>query len=305
MVLPSREPLIQGVKLDFKQVHRPAVPDAQWNSLSLPNGMVMLAMPRMTRNESTGSYELTAKVEGMTLGPKTMFRQDVNDYFDHARPAAEIVAHVFREELKQQNLQNGNLTADTPRQGADDIISLWRNAKQGGDDRTMAFVQREGKFGVFYQTFGEDAKNMSKITNRSLRVIDTETQSNVVYANVPQDQILDIGRQLRMAGFQPVAVNSEGRAVSIEGAQKTAAPRSVALTDGRKVDDINLRNVNGRWMMSATIDGKPLPEREVSRSDAAVFKQSRQTMSDVVLRCYANDLVQAGQQHAGKHGLGR
>ena len=295
---------LQGTKLDFKQVHRPAVPEERWNDLSLPNGMTLTAMPRMTRNDTTGKYELTAKVEGMTLGPKPMFRQDVNDFFDHARPAAEIVARVFREELKLQNLQDAGQTASA-RQSADDVISLWQSARQDKDAETIAFIQREGKFGMFYQTFNDDAKNTAKVTNRSLRVIDTESQQNVVYANVPQEQFPEVTRQLRMAGFQPIAVNSEGMPVSIGAEQKAATPKSVSLGDGRRLEDINLRNDNGRWMMSATIDGKPLPEREVTREDATVFKQGQQTMSDIVLKYYAEDLSHPQPSQTVKHSLGR
>ena len=295
---------LQGTKLDFKQVHRPAVPEERWNDLSLPNGMTLTAMPRMTRNDTTGKYELTAKVEGMTLGPKPMFRQDVNDFFDHARPAAEIVARVFREELKLQNLQDAGQTASA-RQSADDVISLWQSARQDKDAETIAFIQREGKFGIFYQTFNDDAKNTAKVTNRSLRVIDTESQKNVVYANVPQEQFPEVTRQLRMAGFQPIAVNSEGMPVSIGAEQKVATPKSVSLEDGRRLEDINLRNANGRWMMSATIDGKPLPEREVTREDATVFKQGQQTMSDIVLKYYAEDLSHPQPSQTVKHSLGR
>ena len=296
---------LQGVTLDFRQVHRPAVPDEQWSSLSLPNGMTLQALPRMTRNDATGKYELTAKVEGMTLGPKPMFRQDVNDFFDHARPAAEIVARVFREELKLTNLQNANLMPNTPRQSADELISLWQNARKDGDEQAITFVQREGKFGMFYQTFDEDAKNMSKVTNRSLKVIDTDTRKNVVYANVPQEQILDIFRQLRKAGFQPLAVNSDGKSVGIAEEQKVAPQRTVALTDGRKLEDINLRNANGKWLMTANIDGKPLPEREITRDDATVFKQGQQTMSDIVLKYYTDELSQGQQPQTNKRGQSR
>ena len=294
---------LQGTKLDFKQVHRPAVPEELWNDLTLPNGMTLTAMPRMTRNDTTGKYELTAKVEGMTLGPKPMFRQDVNDFFDHARPATEIVARVFREELRLQNLQDAGQTAGA-RQSADDVISLWQSARQDKDAETIAFIQREGKFGMFYQTFNDDAKNTAKVTNRSLRVIDTESQKNVVYANVPQEQFPEGTRQLRMAGFQPLAVNSEGMPVSITNEQKAATPKSVSLEDGRRLEGINLRNANGKWMMSAKIDGKPLPEREVTREDATVFKQGQQTMSDIVLKYYADDLRQP-RQHSARNGKGR
>ena len=57
-------------------------------------------------------------------------------------------------------------------------------------------------------------------------------------------------------------------------------------------------------MMSANIDGKPLPEREVTREDATVFKQGQQTMSDIVLKYYADDLRQP-RQHSARNGKGR
>ena len=81
--------------------------------------------------------------------------------------------------------------------------------------------------------------------------------------------------------------------------------REASLDDGRKLEDINLRNANGRWMMSATIDGKPLPEREVTREDATVFKQGQQTMSDIVLKYYADDLSQEQLTQTNRRGHGR
>ena len=60
--------------------------------------------------------------------------------------------------------------------------------------------------------------------------------------------------------------------------------REASLGDGRRLEDINLRNANGRWMMSANIDGKPLPEREVTREDATVFRfQKVVTMEELFL----------------------
>ena len=299
-----------GVTLDFKQVHRPAVPEEQWKNLSIPNGMTLENMPHVTRNTETGKYEMTAQIDGMTLGPKPMFRQDVNDFFDHARPAAEIVARVFRDELKNPNLLSSAQSPTTPKISPDDVISLWHSARysQGNDDNPekVAFVQREGKFGMFYQTFNDDAKNMSKVTNRSLKVVDTESHKNVVYANIPQDQIQEITQQLRKAGFQPFAVNTDGQPVSLVTGQKVVPARLMALDDGRKVENVNLRNDNGRWLMAASIDGKPLPEREVTHDDAVIFKQGQQAMADIVLKYYANDFNSTQtQSHTNHQNIGR
>ena len=300
---------LRGMTLDFKQVHRPAVSEEQWKSLSMPNGMTLDNMPYITRNAETGKYEMTAKIDGVTLGPKPMFRQDVNDFFDHARPAAEIVARVFRDELKNPNLLSSEQTTATPKISPDDVISLWQAARyaQGNDSpEKLAFVQREGKFGLFYQTFNDDAKNMSKVTNRSLKVVDTENHQNVVYANIPQDQIQEITQQLRKAGFQPFAVNTDGQPVSLATGHKVVPARLMALEDGRKVENVNLRNDNGKWLMAASIDGKPLPEREVTHDDAVIFKQGQQAMADIVLKYYANDFNQPQTpSQTNQKGIGR
>lgn len=42
--------------------------------------------------------------------------------------------------------------------------------------------------------------------------------------------------------------------------------------------------------MTASIEGKPLLEREVTHDDAVVFKQGQQTIADIVLKYYANDI---------------
>ena len=165
-------------------------------------------------------------------------------------------------------------------------------------------MQREGRFGVFYQTFGEDAKNMSKITNRSIKVTDTENQKNVIYSIIPDDQIQSVFRQLRLKGFQPFAVNTKGEPVSVMPEQKISTPKSVALDDGRKIEDIQLRNANGKWLMTANLDGKPMPQREISMEDARTFKQGQQTMSDILTKYFSNDLT-TSQDTSTKKGMGR
>ena len=127
---------------------------------------------------------------------------------------------------------------------------------------------------------------MSKVTNRSVRVEDTENYKNVVYANIPQDQILAVTRQLRAAGYQPYAINIERMPVSFSAKQKESLPKSLSLEDGRKVENISLRNVNGQWLMSANLDGKPLPERELTKEDAVTFKHGQNTISDIVHKYY-------------------
>ena len=291
---------LQGVTLSFKQVHRPAVSEEQWNNREMPGGLT-LDYSKVTNNSSEGRYEMTAKINGTTLGPKPMYKQEVNDFFDKARPLTDIVAKVFREEIKSLNMDAAK--QDTPKMGGNQAMSLWNKAHEDGNDTKIAFVQREGRFGVFYQTFGEDAKNMSKITNRSIKVTDTESQKNVIYSIIPDDQIQAVFRQLRSKGFQPFAVNTRGEPVSVMLEQKISTPKSVSLDDGRKIEDIQLRNANGKWLMTANLDGKPMPQREISMEDARTFKQGQQTMSDILTKYFSNDLTT--QDTSQKKGMGR
>lgn len=55
----------------------------------------------------------------------------------------------------------------------------------------------------------------------------------------------------------------------------------------------------------ANIDGKPLPEREITRDDATIFKQGQQTMSDIVLKYYTDDFSHPQPSQTVKHSLGR
>lgn len=292
---------LQGVTLSYKQVHRPAVSEEQWNNREMPGGLT-LEYSKVTNNSSEGRYEMTAKINGTTLGPKPMYKQEVNDFFDKARPLTDIVAKVFREEMKSLNMDAAK--QDAPKMSGNQAMSLWNKAHEDGNATKIAFVQREGRFGVFYQTFGEDAKNMSKITNRSIKVTDTENQKNVIYSIIPDDQIQSVFRLLRLKGFQPFAVNSKGEPVSIMPEQKISTPKSVALDDGRKIEDIQLRNANGKWLMTANLDGKPMPQREISMEDARTFKQGQQTMSDILTKYFSNDLT-TSQDTSTKKGMGR
>ena len=297
-----------NITLDYKQVHKPAVTDDQWQMLTLKNGLKFDKVPQMNKN--SGKYEMTAFVNGEQLGPKIMYRPDISDFFDHAKPAVEIAANVFRDELKslaskEDQMNQNHIAMNT---STDDIISLWQsmryNQENANNPQMIVFIQRDGKYGTYYQTYGEDAKNMSKITNRSLRVIDTENYKNMVHANVPQEQIREITLMLRKNGFQSFAANTDGKIVNINTDQKVKPPKSMALSDGRKVEDISLRNSGGKWLMTANIDGKPLPEREISHKDATVFKRGQQDMSEIVLKYYANDFNTL-QQDSPKHSIKR
>ena len=286
---------LQGTTVSFKQVHRPKVADDVWNNRDMGDGKI-LDYAKVSRNE------MTAKVNGVTLGPKTMFKQEVNDFFDHARPLTEIVAKVFRDELKTLNVDAGQ-QQNLPKITGSQALALWNKVHENNDSNKLAFVQREGRYGMYYTTFGEDAKNMSKVTNRSLKVIDTEEQKNVIYAGIPEDQIEAVFRQLRNRGFQPFAINTKGEPVSITPEQKNSTLKSVTLEDGRKVENISLKNAGDKWIMTANIDGKPMPQREVSEGDAKTFKQGQQNMAVILTKYFKNDLSQ--QQDSPKQGLGR
>ena len=293
---------LQGTTLSFKQVHRPAVSDEQWNNRDMGGGLT-LDYSRVTNNSSENRYEMTAKINGVTLGPKPMYKQEVNDFFDKARPLTEIVAKVFRDELKSMGQNTTTQQASVPKVSGSQAMEIWHKAHEDGNTAKVAFIQREGRYGVFYQTFGEDAKNMSKVTNRSLKVTDTDTKKNVIYASIPEDQIQTTFKQLRARGFQPFAINTKGEPVSIVPEQKVSNPKSIALEDGRRVDDISLRNTGGKWIMTASIDGKPMPQREISMEDAKTFKQGQQTMSDILTKYFKYDIAQ--QQDSTKKGMGR
>lgn len=182
-------------------------------------------------------------------------------------------------------------------------MEIWHKAHEDGNTAKVAFIQREGRYGVFYQTLDEDAKNMSKVTNRTLKVQDIEGQKNVIYASIPEDQIEAVFKLLRSKGFQPYAINANGEPVSIVPEQKIYNPKSVSLEDGRRVDDISLRNSNGKWIMTASIDGKPMPQKEVSEVDARTFKHGQQTMTDILTKYFKNDLISS--QDNPKQGLNR
>ena len=287
---------LQGTTVSFKQVHRPKVADEVWNNRDMGDGKI-LDYAKVSRNI------MTAKINGVTLGPKTMFKQEVNDFFDHARPLTEIVAKVFRDELKTLNVDAGQ-QQNLPKITGSQALALWKKVREDNDPNKLAFVQREGRYGMYYTTFEEDAKNMSKVTNRTLKVQDIEGQKNVVYAGgIPEDQIEAVFRQLRNRGFQPFAINTNGEPVSITPEQKNSTLKSVTLEDGRKVENISLKNAGDKWIMTANIDGKPMPQREVSEGDAKTFKQGQQNMADILTKYFKNDLSQ--QQDSPKQGLGR
>jgi hypothetical protein len=77
--------------------------------------------------------------------------------------------------------------------------------------------------------------------------------------------------------------------------QDTAVP-------AHKIEDFFLRNVSGDWRLSASIDGKKMPEISVPHNDVVEYKHGRMSQESLTLKSYGDMLSDKQQQshHKGR-----
>ena len=112
----------------------------------------------------------------------------------------------------------------------------------------------------------------------------------MVYANVPQEQFSEVTRQL------PIAVNSEGMPVSIGADQKAATPKSVSLDDDHRLEDINLRNANGRLNLSILGTFCRTATQNKNNKKQTMQKCNRQTIVLFHNQCLLDELLSSANK---------
>ncbi len=83
----------------------------------------------------------------------------------------------------------------------------------------------------------------------------------------------------------------------------TALPMSQDTpTPAHKIEDFFLRNVGGDWRLSASIDGKKMPEISVPHNDVVEYKHGRMSQESLTLKSYGDMLSDKQQQshHKGR-----
>ena len=300
---------LHGQKVKFNQVHKPRLPYEQWRRKEMTDGLI-LNNAKMFKDEKNKQHVMTAKVSGYELGPKPMGHAEVNDMYDGARPLADIVEKVFQPELKKLKEQMGMKTQNTldnkqhdtgltptynsREERYDALIDLWLEAKQKNPDKNIIIELKGGigSTGIYYQMFGEDAKEMAKVNNRKVKIMDTVKRRNMEYTSIAESQLETIMNTMRKNGLQPVVIDREGNYTNL-GKQKNVA-----------MEDIHIKNTNGVWMISGVVDGKNLRPREISQEDAEAFKKGQNTISSV-LQKYYKDFFLPSQEQERKRGLSR
>lgn len=280
---------MNGATVNFRQVHKPSVTEDSWKKLTTANGVTFDEMPKMdklTNTEDGRRYHvLTAKVNGMRLGPKQMYHDDINDFYDRAKPAVEIAAKVFREELRNIGVRHNNQQPeqqDAKKERYDQVLDVVMKAKMENPDKSI-IIERAGGLGntgVYYQMFGEDAKNMAKVANRSLKIMDTNKRVNMEYYSMTPDQKDFVIDKMRKAGFLPVVIDQKGQVIG-EG-KKDIVIEAMTTSNGRRFEQMSIKETDGRWMLNGIMDGVKMTPREMSRDDAYSYMDGRKSIANIL-----------------------
>lgn len=284
---------LNGGTVNFRQVHKPAVTDDKWRNLTTANGLTFDEVPKMDRltNAEDGRkyHVLTAQVNGMRLGPKQMFHEDINDYYDHAKPAVEIAARVFREELRNIGIDNTRQQSelqDAKKERYDQVLDVVMKAKQENPGKSI-IIERSGGIGnsgVYYQMFGDDAKNMAKVANRSLKIMDTNRRVNMEYYSMTPDQKDFVMDKMRIAGFLPVVIDQKGNVIG--SGKKEMVIDAMTTDSGRRFEQMSIKQTEGKWMLNGIVDGVKMPAREVSKEDAYLYMNGKKSIDNILEKYY-------------------
>ena len=105
---------------------------------------------------------------------------------------------------------------------------------------------------------------------------------------------------------RPVKVDPETVRLLVSHAEAklgTALPMNQDTpTPAHKIEDFFLRNVGGDWRLSASIDGKKMPEISVPHNDVVEYKHGRMSQESLTLKSYGDMLSDKQQQshHKGR-----
>ena len=274
--LDSLKPEARQLQAINETLQRMGYPDsiAVPQAYEHPSARPELAIPHRFGHQEVALMEIKKSKDGSYRAGNSE-----EGYYPIAKMDTNNLFEVERALRNAEQLLPQNLVKELLRQVESGKVAV---EKDIADGRYVATIyDPEGRNGAYPRgfkqfTFGADLKDEVLLrddwSNRSRPVkLDPETVRQLV-----SHAEAKLGTALPMS-------------------QDTPAP-------AHKIEDFFLRNVGGDWRLSASIDGKKMPEISVPHNDVVEYKHGRMSQESLTLKSYGDMLSDKQQQshHKGR-----
>ena len=270
-------------------------------------------------------YDIQLYVDGQKQGRgHHLSIEDRKAFFDQKTPeektafAASLLPKYFEKELAGQKLPDNidryrpekkqeaqeqkpaQAAEQKPAQAAEQKteqktgaspVDVWKNARGTGEQERMTFVQRDGQYGKFYQTYGADAAKVAQLTDKPTKEIKDGPNAQLAYINVKQADMPDLMKTMKEQEIPYKVVGMDGKYARVlpEAQAKTQAAdlSGYKVPEGKQVTDVKVWQFQGKPFMNGVVDGVKLDAKEISKEDWTAFKGQKATPEQLVGKYYA------------------
>ena len=270
-------------------------------------------------------YDIQLYIDGQKQGRgHHLSIEDRKAFFDQKTPeektafAASLLPKYFEKELAGQKLPDNidryrpekkqeaqeqkpaQATEQKPAQAAEQKteqkagaspVDVWKNARGTGEQERMTFVQRDGQYGKFYQTYGADAAKVAQLTDKLAKEIKDGPNAQLAYINVKQADMPDLMKTMKEQEIPYKVVGMDGKYARVlpEAQAKTQAAdlSGYKVPEGKQVTDVKVWQFQGKPFMNGVVDGVKLDAKEISKEDWTAFKGQKATPEQLVGKYYA------------------
>ena len=270
-------------------------------------------------------YDIQLYVDGQKQGRgHHLSIEDRKTFFDKGTPeektafAASLLPKYFEKELAGQKLPDNidryraekkqEAQEQKPSQAAEQKteqkagaspVDVWKDARGTGEQERMTFVQRDGQYGKFYQTYGADAAKVAQLTDKPTKEIKEGPNAQLAYINVKQADMPDLMKTMKEQEIPYKVVGMDGKYARVlpEAQAKTQAAdlSGYKMPEGKQATDVKVWQFQGKPFMNGVVDGIKLDAKEISKEDWTAFKEQKATPEQMVGKYYAPAEMEAKQ----------
>ena len=222
---------------------------------------------------------------------KELAGQKLPDNIDRYRPEKKQEAQEQKPAQAAEQKPAQAAEQKTEQKAGASPVDVWKDARGTGEQERMTFVQRDGQYGKFYQTYGADAAKVAQLTDKPTKEIKDGPNAQLAYINVKQADMPDLMKTMKEQEIPYKVVGMDGKYARVlpEAQAKTQAAdlSGYKVPEGKQVTDVKVWQFQGKPFMNGVVDGVKLDAKEISKEDWTAFKGQKATPEQLVGKYYA------------------
>ena len=222
---------------------------------------------------------------------KELAGQKLPDNIDRYRPEKKQEAQEQKPAQTAEQKPAQAAEQKTEQKAGASPVDVWKDARGTGEQERMTFVQRDGQYGKFYQTYGADAAKVAQLTDKPTKEIKDGPNAQLAYINVKQADMPDLMKTMKEQEIPYKVVGMDGKYARVlpEAQAKTQAAdlSGYKVPEGKQVTDVKVWQFQGKPFMNGVVDGVKLDAKEISKEDWTAFKGQKATPEQLVGKYYA------------------